>query len=240
MHPPAASGFSRQQPVIYTIDNPLMEIRIDKCLKQQQWSGKMPHPVTRQTLATGRQNARAQIRIMMTGQNQKPRIVHDEPQPVVMDLRDQTNPSVPGRTLQCGRRKTDQCNPPSLVPGHIVQFVTNPPQGATTMMFCHQVIVLCHFIRLHQTQIKLQRIGFRGLGWLVHGGSMRNCNAKVQIVLLFVYILIFRPKQKNALQGLPLALHCRMAPPTMRESRDCHHFGADRMLRGKRCTSDWN
>ena len=135
---PIAAGVAHIAPVGGTVDGAVKAPRIDEGLQQQQWVTETLPPVPRQAAFAQGQHVRGEVRDVVLGQDQKPAVVGDQVQAVVLVAKIPADPGVTRRALP-GRRGEAQQRQPLPVPGGDI------PQGVADLRQRPQVVM-----RLHQ------------------------------------------------------------------------------------------
>ncbi len=140
---------------------------------------------------------------MVSGQDQEPRIVRDQPQPVGAVAAMPADPPVAGGAFQRRRREADQRDPLPAVRGDIVQFMADAPKRTAPVMTLHQIIEPRLLATADQSQMQRRRVGLYCPDTPEHGHRVSETPAKVQqrTLVLDSYCII----GENTL-ALPLCL----------------------------------
>ena len=120
-----SAGVADILPVGGSIDGTAEIARIDEGLQQPQRVAEARAPILCQAPFTQREDARGEIPMVVSGQDQKTTIIGDQVQPVVLMTEIPTDPVVTGCTLPGGGAKVQQGQPLAAPSGHIPQGVAD-------------------------------------------------------------------------------------------------------------------
>ena len=106
-----ALGQPQARPVRGTVDGSLKTRRVDKGLQQEQPLAETIRPIRDDALLAQRKHLRTQICAVPVGQNQKPAIVGDQSQAIILMPEIPADPAVTNPTFPRRSRKTEQRGP---------------------------------------------------------------------------------------------------------------------------------
>jgi hypothetical protein len=138
---PIAAGQAQIQPVGRLIDGALEVLRVYEGFQKQQPMAKALLPIGTKPLVAQRKNLGAEIGTMPVGQNEKPAVVGDQFEPVIIVLvvKIPADPPIAHRAFPCRGRKAQQRHPLILVAGHVPKRLTDLGQIAQVVMRRHQL-----------------------------------------------------------------------------------------------------
>jgi len=161
---PIAAGVTHIAPVGGAVDGAVKTPRIDEGLQQQQRVTETLRPVPHQAAFAQGQHAGGEVRDMVLGQDQKPAVVGDQVQAVVLVAKLPADPGVTRRALP-GRGREAQQGQPLPVPGSdIPQRVADLRQRPQVVMRLHQGLETPLFVRSNGLQDDFSQVQTPGLG----------------------------------------------------------------------------
>lgn len=157
---PIAAGKPQIHPVSGPIDSARKALRVNEGLQEKQPMAKMFLPIQSQPSLAQRENLRAEIPMMPTGQDQKPAVVGNEFEPVIIVLmvKIPADPSIAHRAFPGGGRKAQQRHPLLVISGHVPHSLTDLWQIPQVVMFGHQAPIKRLFVPLNRTHSDVMEV----------------------------------------------------------------------------------
>jgi len=134
---PIAAGVAHIAPVGGAVEGAVKALRIDEGLQQQQRVTEALRPIPHQAPFAQGQHPRGEVRDVVLGQDQKPTVVGDQVQAVVLVAEIPADPGVARRALPGSGGKTHQGQPLTVPGGDIPQGVADLRQRPEVVMGRH-------------------------------------------------------------------------------------------------------
>jgi hypothetical protein len=162
---PIAAGLAHLVPDGGAVDRAVKPLWVDKGLQQQQGVTEALRTVSGLAPFAQRQHPRGEVRHVMFGEDQKPTVVGDQIQTIVLAAKFPADPGVARGTRPGRGREAQQCQPLSLPDGDIPQRVPDLRQRPQIVMGRHQALEARLFGRGDGFQDDLAQVDARVLGW---------------------------------------------------------------------------